>query len=206
MGFETDTSLNGILVVTEENITRYYIGNNEEVSKGLLVKTHYKEIRAVFFIAGILKNGKTYESISAFYHEDKDLEKAPHMIECLDPLEHQLNLMTDGDYDAVVEIVKAEERDHDAFWKHKYAIELQDIYYHIADLRDGRYYETESIRYKGRRGIPRITTVGERIYDELVDLVWRMDNGLPNRYEEKAEKAQAFPAPDVFPDIEWPEQ
>ena len=186
MSFVTDASLFGILAVTEEKITRYCV-NNEEVSKGLLVKKHYKEVRSVLWIAGLLKDGKTYESISAFYHEEKDLENAPHMIECLDPLECQLSLLTDGDYTEIAEIIKSDNPNRSALFDYKYIVELQNIYYHIADLRDGRFYETDDIRYTGRCGIPRITTVGEKIYDELIDLIWRMDNDLPNRSDEAAE-------------------
>ena len=40
---------------------------------------------------------------------------------------------------------------------------------------------------KGRRGIPRIETVGERIYTKLLDLIWRMDHGEGYRTPEEIE-------------------
>ena len=98
------STLQGVFAITENSITKYWF-KDETISKGLLVAKHYKEVEASLWIATLLKEGKTYESITAFYHEESDLKDAPHLAQCLDPLENQLNLMTDGEYDAVVTVL-----------------------------------------------------------------------------------------------------
>jgi hypothetical protein len=54
---------------------------------------------------------------------------------------------------------------------------MQDIFWDILNLREGRYHGSGNPRYEGRRGIPRIETVGERLEAKLLDLIWRMDHG-----------------------------
>ena len=46
----------------------------------------------------------------------------------------------------------------------------------IKKLREGKYHGSDSPRYEGRRGIPRIETVGKRLVDAIVALIWKMDN------------------------------
>ena len=55
-------------------------------------------------------------------------------------------------------------------------MKMQDIFWDILDLREGRYHRSGNLRYEGRRGIPKIETIGERLYVEFLDLIWRMDN------------------------------
>lgn len=41
-----------------------------------------------------------------------------------------------------------------------------------------------------RPGIPRIETIGKRLVDEVMDLVWKLDNGDPGIQEKLAEAFQ----------------
>lgn len=52
---------------------------------------------------------------------------------------------------------------------------MQDIFWDILDLREGKYHNSGNPRYKGRRGIPRIETIGERMYAKLLELIWALD-------------------------------
>ena len=43
--------------------------------------------------------------------------------------------------------------------------------------QNGKWHGSKNPRYEGRRGIPRIETIGKRMYSEALDLIWRMDHG-----------------------------
>ena len=58
-----------------------------------------------------------------------------------------------------------------------YVMQVQDIFWHVLDLKEGCYHNSGNPKYEGRRGIPKIETTGERLYSELLDLIWRLDNG-----------------------------
>lgn len=170
------TTFQGAFVLAENSITKHWF-RKETASRGLLTQKHYKEVEASLDIAGILKNGQTQESIKSYYHEDKDLEGKPTLVKCLDALENQLNLMTDGEYNAVVSEMKSGHY----FYDYKYLDEVQRIWGEIENLRDGRYYENEIFH---RPGIPRIETTGARIVEKIMDLIWKLDNDLPSFIEE----------------------
>ena len=198
------STLQGAFAITENSITKYWF-KDETVSKGFLVTKHYKEVEASLWIANLLKEGKTYESITAFYHEESDLKDAPHLAQCLDPLEHQLNLMTDGEYEVVVTVLQDDKHSWRDLDDHEYWGEIQDIWLEIKNLRDGRYYENEIFH---RPGIPRIQTTGDRLVEKIMDLVWKMDNDLPNMWyidEETRAKMEAFDSM-IIPKIDWEEE
>ena len=183
MGFVAETSYNGIYAITEESITRYD-RKGESESQGLLVRKHYDEIQNALLVAGIMKEGSTFESLARYAMSPDDLpEKAPRLDTCLAALERMVSLMTEGEYDEVVNMLSAETRPAASeLEKHKYWGEMQEIYWHIKELREGKYIESDSLRYKGRRGIPRLSTTGARIFDAIVDMVWKMDGNLPNMW------------------------
>lgn len=56
-------------------------------------------------------------------------------------------------------------------------MQMQDIFWHILDLKEGRYHGSGNLKYEGRRRVPRIETIGEKLYGNLLALIWRMDNG-----------------------------
>lgn len=195
------TTLQGAFVLAGNSITKYWF-SEETPSKGLLTKDHYNEVEASLGIAGILKDGQTQESIISYYHEDKDLEGKPTLAKCLDALEEQLNLMTDGEYEVVVTVLQDDKHSWRDLDDHEYWGEIQDIWLEIKNLRDGRYYENEIFH---RPGIPRIQTTGDRLVEKIMDLVWKMDNDLPNMWyidEETKAKMEAFDST-IIPKIDW---
>ncbi len=66
------------------------------------------------------------------------------------------------------------------------------IFWNILDLREGRYHKSGNIKYEGRRGLPKIETIGERLYTELLDLIWKMDNGPGYISPEEAEGKKRY--------------
>lgn len=180
--------------ITGEKITRHGM-KTEETSPGNLVRDHFEPVFGVLYLTHLLKDGEVKESI-AYYgmgeEEKKKYEEAPELSKVLDALCKQLSLMTDGAYDAYYEDCRKRhdegiEGDWRQFSDLPYATQMQDIFWHILDLREGRYHGSENPRYEGRRGIPRIETVGEKLYAELLDLIWRMDHGAGYQSPEEIE-------------------
>ena len=114
-----------------------------------------------------------YEAISAWHHTEDDLKDAPLLSRVLDTLDEQLNKLTGNEYAKVVNLLQQEDSD---FGSHKYWSEIQDVWWETKGLREGKYHENDSPRYEGRRGIPRIETVGKRLVDAVMVLIWAMDN------------------------------
>ena len=181
MPFKIDTQTKGLFIVSEESITNYFF-QKEESSAGLLVKSHYKEIEASLYLSWLIREGKTVESISAYFHTDEDLKDAPPLEKVVGALEHQLDLLTDGEYSVVVEILK--NHNGSDLDQHKYWGEIQDIWWEIKHFQEGNYYEHP---VRGRRGLPRITTIGERLLDMVMDFIWKMDNDAPNMWHVEPE-------------------
>ena len=167
--------------INNERIIRYGRRSTQE-SCGLLVKNHYQEVAGILYIIHLLKDGKTKESIAAFYigeKEQKEYEKAPTLAKCLDALKRQLSLLMDGAYDAYYDDCH---KRHDGESSSErfdlpYEMEMQDIFWHMLDLQEGKVYKSGNIKYEGKRGIPKIETTGERLYAEALNLFWKMDNG-----------------------------
>ena len=168
-------TIQGALEINENSITKHWF-SEKIVSKGLLVMKHYKEVEAVLRISNFLKEGRTYESITAYYYEEKDIQDAPCLAQCLDPLENQLNLMTDGEYNAVVSSLE-----NRGSLEYKYWGEIQNVWQEIKQLRASRFYENEIFH---RPGIPRIETIGGRLVEKNMDLIWKIDNDLPNMWDD----------------------
>ena len=171
--FTIDTSLKGSFTISEASITHHFL-QKDEISKGLLVKKHFQEAELSLYCAWNLREGKCYEAICAWYHTDEDLEDAPHLKEVLHAMEEQLDKLTEGEYTAVVELLQQESHD---LGSHRHWSEIQDIWWEIKNLREGKYHGSNSPRYEGRRGIPRIETTGKRLVDAIMELIWKMDNG-----------------------------
>lgn len=171
--------------ISPDSILRAGI-DGQSTSKGLLVSKHYENVVYVLQIVAFMRDDKVYESIASYWHEDKDLEGAPHLEKVLFALEDQLDKMTDGEYKAVASLldVKGDDRPDESLYTHKYWGEMNQVWWEIHELRDGKYHESDSVRYQGRRGIPRISTVGKRLCDLTMDLIWKMDNDLPNKWDE----------------------
>ena len=187
--FTIDTSMNGQYTISEDSITHRFF-QQEEISKGLLVKRHFKEAELSLYTAWVLREGKCYEAISAWYHKEEDLKGAPHLEKVLHAMEDQLELLTDGEYSSTVDLLKQDHPDLDG---HKYWSEIQDIWWEVKNLREGKYHGSNSPRYEGRRGIPRIETTGKRLVDAIMNLIWKMDNGAEEddgltRWEEMVNK------------------
>lgn len=180
--------------ITGEKITRHGM-KTEETSSGNLVKDHFEPVFGVLYLTHLLKDGEVKESI-AYYgmgeEEKKKYEEAPTLDKVLDALCKQLSLMTDGAYDAYYEDCrKRHDGEEGDGWRQftdlPYDMRMQDIFWHILDLREGRYHGSGNVRYEGRRGIPRIETVGEKLYTKLLDLIWRMDHGAGYQSPEEIE-------------------
>ena len=69
MPFKIDTQMKGVYVISEDSIAHYFF-QKEETSPGLLVKKHYTEIERALFSAWYIREGKCYESIVAYWHEE----------------------------------------------------------------------------------------------------------------------------------------
>ena len=177
--FTIDTSMNGQYTISEDRIIHTSISGTQ-ISKGLLVKRHFKEAELSLYTAWVLREGKCYEAISAWYHKEEDLKDAPHLDKILHAMEEQLDRLTDGEYSAVVELLKQDHPDLDG---HDYWSEIQDIWWEVKNLREGKYHGSGSPRYEGRRGIPRIETTGKRLVDTIMELIWKMDNGAEEEDE-----------------------
>ena len=175
--------------ITGENITRYGV-KTEETSPGCLVKDHFEPVFGCLYLAHLLKDCEVKEARAQWAITDqKKYDEAPTLEKVLDALNKQLSLLTDGEYDEYYEDCRIR---HDGGESSKrfdlpFEMHMQDIFWEILDLREGRYHGSGNIRYKGRRGIPRIETVGERIYTKLLDLIWRMDHGEGYRTPEEIE-------------------
>ena len=195
--------------ITDQSIIRYGL-KSEETSPGYLVSKHFDEIYRILYILHLFKDNLVKESMAQYWIEDqKEFDEAPSLEKCLDALEKQFSLMTEGRYDEYFSNCKAryfgEETENSSivFYRLPYLMDVQDIFWHILDLRDGKWYGSNNPKYTGRRGIPRIETTGEKMYAEMLDLIWKMDNGedyiSPEDYDEmrKWEEQMKRVAPDI---------
>ena len=165
--------------ITEDYIIRNGL-KEHDISPGFLVKTHFDNVYEVLELAKLLKETGVREAIAMYWmgeEEKKKYEEAPTLEKCLDDLEKQLSLLTDGEYD---EYYKDCQKRHNGGegngeFNLPFEMQMQDIFWDIIDLREGRYHNSGNPRYKGRRGIPRIETIGERMYAKLLDLIWALD-------------------------------
>ena len=133
MAFKVETTWKGIYVVSEENIANYRI-SGEATSKGLLVPKHYDAVKHALALACLLKEGKIKESVAGFYHTEEEMEKAYDLEKVLTALEKQLNLFTEGEYEAVKAILQDDS--HRGLDDHKYWGEIQDIWFEIKKLQE----------------------------------------------------------------------
>ena len=178
MPFMIDTQVKGLYVIAEDSITHYFLSKSE-TSCGLLVKKHYDDIERALHIAWYIREGKCHESVSAYWHKEEDLEDSIHLEPLVKALEEQVDLFTEGAYRQLMtakENGDRESEDQNRYWR-----EIQEIWAEINALKEKRYYENE---IHHRPGVPRIETVGRRLVDRIVDLVWRMDNNAPSMQEE----------------------
>lgn len=178
MPFMIDTQVKGLYVIAEDSITHYFLSKSE-TSPGLLVKKHYDDIERALHIARYIREGKCHESVSAYWHKEEDLEDSIHLEPLVKALEEQVDLFTEGAYRQLMtakENGDRESEDQNRYWR-----EIQEIWAEINALKEKRYYENE---IHHRPGVPRIETVGRRLVDRIVDLVWRMDNNAPSMQEE----------------------
>jgi len=181
--------------ITDKSIVRTGIKGAEE-SAGVLVSTHFEPVFGALYLAHLLKDCEVKEAMKQWYIEDqKKYEEAPELGKVLDALLKQLSLLTDGAYDRYYEDCRIRHAGLNDEYSHRsfdlpYQMRMQDIFWHILDLKEGRYHGSGNLKYEGRRGIPRIETVGERIYTALLDLIWRMDNGEGYIEPEEAEARQ----------------
>ena len=183
MGFTVTTSYQGLFVVTEQSVRRFD-QKGESESCGFLVRKHYDEVRKTLQVANILKEGKVFESRAGYFPDPDDppLEMLRRLVVCLDALERLLSQATDGEYESAVAVLNRQDASHTELNEHKYWGEIQDIYWHIKELREGKYHESDDLRYTGRRGIPKISTTGRRLVDKIMDMFWKMDGDFPNMW------------------------
>ena len=97
-------------------------------------------------------------------------------------IEKHLDLFTEGGYQKYV--AAHEKQDWKLMEENRYWREVQEIWSEINTLKEKRYYENEIHHHPG---VPRIETVGKRLVDRIMDLVWRMDNDSPSVQEELVE-------------------
>ena len=134
------------------------------------------------YSAWYIREGKCYESIAAYWHKENDLKDAPHLEKVVAAIEKQVDLFTEGGYQKYV--AAHEKHDWKLMEENRYWREIQEIWSVISTLKEKRYYENEIHHHPG---VPRIETVGKRLVDRIMDLVWRMDNDAPGMHEELVE-------------------
>ena len=194
--------------ITDKSITRFGL-KGTETSKGLLVASHFEYVFCCLYLAHLLKDCEVKEAIANYWmgeEEKKKYENAPGLDTVLNHLLKQLSLLTDGVYDEYYKDCQARHDDineHGGDFDLPYQMQIQDIFWHILDLKEGRYHGSGNIRYEGRRGIPKIETTGEKLYSALLDLVWRMDNGPDYQSPEEIEAKRriALHMKSVIPDV-----
>ena len=128
--------------ITNENITRYG-RRGENTSEGLLVRKHYQEVVGILYISNYLRDSKTKESLELQQIGTVDeREVAPTLEKVLDALTRQLSLLTNGEYDAYFENCRKRHdgEDCDDRFNLPFEMEVQDIFWHILDLREGKYF------------------------------------------------------------------
>ena len=182
-GFISDSVVIGMygycFEISTEYIKRCCI-KDTETSKGLIVRRYYEEVEKAVFLASLLKDGKVREALQNYYMEDPgELEKAPEMEKCLDALEKQFSILSDGQYEEFFANCRKRREgssDEGMLWDIPFANQAQDFFWNILDLREGRYIGSGNLKYDGRKGTPKIETTGKKIYAGLLDLIWRLDN------------------------------
>ncbi len=204
MPFKIDTQTKGVFLISEESITRLFF-QSSKTSKGLLVTKHYQEIHRALYCAWILRESKCYESIAAYYHKDEDLKDAPPLEKIIPAMERQVDLLSDGAYNKYADFQKT--KDWTFIHSYRYWREIQDIWVEIDALKSGRYYEN---KLHHRPGVPRIETIGQRLVDAIVNLVWRLDSEKESIQEEVDAAAfrkvnEQFPGSDEKPLWKEPE-
>ena len=88
MSYKIDTQTKGLYVISDDHITRHFF-SKEEDSAGLIVKSHQEPIRKALFCAWLIREGKCYESIEAYWHEEDDLKNAPLLEKVVPVLEQK---------------------------------------------------------------------------------------------------------------------
>ena len=96
------------------------------------------------------------------------MEKAYDLEYVLIALERQVDLLTDGEYETVKTILQNDSHGAADLSTHKYWGEIQELWFEIKKLQEGNYYEHP---VRGRRGLARITTTGERVMDAVIQTV-----------------------------------
>ena len=85
----------------------------------------------------------------------------------------------------------------------KYFQELNDVINELQDYKLGRYYECRVTDENGKpyefytppRGIPKISTIGTRINETVVDLLYKLGNNRPGDHEIMTEMMKDMPSP-----------
>ncbi len=111
---------------------------------------------ALIKISTLLAEGKIKESLE-YYHEPTD--KAPPLSECTHWMEELLSSLPDA-------------------VKERYSFEINGINNELADLKNEHYYERLQ-----RRGVPYISTIGDRLQNRITLLQNAVENGQPGFLE-----------------------
>ena len=170
--FKITTSNNGEFMISAQSIT-HTMKNLKEVSKGLLVSRHFTSVQRALFTAFFLAEGNCYESLQSRGVEPD--ENVPRLLAVLDAMEWQVNSFTDGEYKKFTETYDA----HRTVTAYHLWHEMENVFMLINDLRVGRYNEKTS-----HRRIPLIETIGRKLVDSIMDLVWHLDNEESSAQEE----------------------
>ena len=193
--------------ITEDHITQYVGRDKEYESKGNLVRSHFLQAEGLLYVSYLLKHGKVKEAMEQYHIGDKEreeYEQAATLDKCLNALEKLLQEATEGRYDSLYEEHAGGDNRYNTDDLEQWS-EMQDVYWHILDLRNGRWHGSGNIRYEGRRGIPRIETIGERLYDDVARLIWRLDGG--DDYMSDAMRRWEEISNSVIPDVDiWDDE
>ena len=131
-------------------------------------------------LGDILSKGDIKEC-REYYQEDPG--DALDLATVVQEMERPLDVVTDGTYSALLSDRWSEA---DSVWT-QYSSELRGIYNNLDELRNRRCYE-----FVHKPFIPLITTIGGRIDEDLLNLIWRKVRGLPSSFEEVGRKLDFY--------------
>ena len=179
MEFQYQTDKYGLFTVSEQGISRFFFEQSFS-SQGLVVKKYFSDVEAAFYTAGYLRERKILEAYS--YEELEELsstEGLRALKDVIKDLETQMNRFTQREWKRVArlfyEMVRYNVRGNaQDLASHHYLTEYKNLWLLIQQLKDGKYNENSQFK---SRGYASISTMGNRLTEDMLYLLWRLDGG-----------------------------
>ena len=164
-----------------------------DTEMGYLRDNHPRELQEILEVLNILADCGVRESREGYYispEEREQVDAMPKLSRVTGVLENLLISLTDGAFEKYIRQGKTgkwpeEDLGVRNFIEERYPVEMQAIYNLLTDLHQGRYYEalavktTEAGTSHVPRGIPEIETIGKRVREQVIDLLYKIEDGKP---------------------------